>query len=175
MSSNDVKILSKAIVCEESTLKGDITIASGCVIHPSALIIAKSGPIVFGENCIVEEYAEILNIDPLGKTLMIGANNIFEVGCRIKALSIGDKNIFETKCQVGSGVEILNGCVIGSGTIVINSCVKENSIHLCRKPMRKVSADKMRTSTLQIDFLRKVLPNYHHLRKPNFETNFKHI
>ena len=44
--------MAKAIVCEDSLLKGDITVSSGCVIHPSASIIAESGPIILGENCI---------------------------------------------------------------------------------------------------------------------------
>lgn len=32
-------------------------------------------------------------------TLMIGSNNVFEVGCTVLAKVIGDNNVFESKCM----------------------------------------------------------------------------
>ncbi|KAJ8927086.1 hypothetical protein NQ314_020488 [Rhamnusium bicolor] len=46
MSRNSIKILPGALVCEESKLRGDITIGSGTIVHPSATIIAEAGPII---------------------------------------------------------------------------------------------------------------------------------
>ena len=49
------------MVCEESILKGDISIGPRCIIHPKAMIIAEAGPIYIGEGNIVEEMATIIN------------------------------------------------------------------------------------------------------------------
>ena len=56
-----VKIAPGAIVCNECELMGDITIGSRTVVHPKARILAVSGPIVIGENNIIEEQVEIIN------------------------------------------------------------------------------------------------------------------
>ncbi|CAD6997184.1 unnamed protein product [Ceratitis capitata] len=121
--------MAKAIVCEDCTLVGDITISPGCVIHPSASIIAEAGPIVLGENCIVEEYATIAfrlpvgnKIDPSAdvRTLNIGPNNVFEVGCKVEACHIGEKNVFESKCYVGPCVFVSSGCIIGAGVNLVS-------------------------------------------------------
>lgn len=61
MSSNNIKIAPGAIVCEESKLRGDITIGTNTIIHPCAIIIAECGPIVIGDNCLIEEQVQIIN------------------------------------------------------------------------------------------------------------------
>lgn len=48
-------------MCEESKLRGDITIGAGTIIHPSAVIIAEAGPIIIGEHCLIEEQAKIIH------------------------------------------------------------------------------------------------------------------
>lgn len=45
----------------ESKLKGNITVGSMTVIHPKATIIAEAGPVLIGENNIVEEQALIIH------------------------------------------------------------------------------------------------------------------
>ncbi len=70
---------SKAVVCQDVDLKGDITIGAGkspsnytdgrvqleelvgTIVHPKATIFAAGGPIVIGQGCIIEENAIILN------------------------------------------------------------------------------------------------------------------
>lgn len=56
-----VKVIAGALVCEESKLRGDITIGSGTIVHPSATIIAEAGPIIIGERCLIEEQAKIIH------------------------------------------------------------------------------------------------------------------
>ncbi|KAG5670911.1 hypothetical protein PVAND_001140 [Polypedilum vanderplanki] len=173
---NKIKVMPKAVVCEDSTIKGDVTICSGSVIHPSAQIIAESGPIIIGENCIIEEYAKIIHrIPPDHKlaqeknhVLVIGANNLFEVGSTVEALKIGEKNIFECKSYVSSNVTISSGCVIGAGCHVVGEQhLPENTVIFGKNCQQREALDKVSGShMLQLDFLRKVLPNYHHLRKP---------
>lgn len=164
----------KSIVCEESNLIGDITISAGCVIHPSASIVAEHGPIVLGENCIIEEYAKIIykhskTLEP-NAILHIGSNNVFEVGCMVQAQKIGDKNVFECKCEVGPEVTITSGCIIGAGVkLYCPQELNENSVIFGKDNLQREAIEKHGSQTLQIDFLRKVLPNYHHLRKPNYD------
>lgn len=50
-----LKIAPTAVVCNEAVLFGDITIGEGTVVHPKAVIVARSGPIVIGNNNIFEE------------------------------------------------------------------------------------------------------------------------
>ncbi|XP_067625427.1 dynactin subunit 6 [Eurosta solidaginis] len=176
---NNIKIMAKAIVCEDCTLKGDITISPGCVIHPSATIIAEAGPIVLGENCIVEEYTTIAFLVPAGqtldpsvdvRTLNIGPNNVFEVGCTVEACHIGEKNVFESKSHVGPLVFVSNCCIIGAGVqLTSEQKISENTVIYGKNCLQREAIDKQGSQTLQIDFLRKVLPNYHHLRKPNYD------
>ncbi|TDG45202.1 hypothetical protein AWZ03_008357 [Drosophila navojoa] len=173
---NNVKILPKSVVCEESTLRGDITFSAGCVVHPSATIIAEAGPIIIGENCIVEEYATIAHRLADGASwdanniLSIGSHNVFEVGCTVEAARIGDKNVFESKSFVGRGVTVSSGCVIGAGIQMRTAqLMPENTIVYGQQALQREAIEKQGSQTLQIDFLRKVLPNYHHLRKPNYD------
>lgn len=116
----------KAVVCEcdDSVFIGDITISGGSIVHPRVTIIAEAGPIIIGENCLIEEYSTIINratenadVEPPAKppVLLIGANNVFEVGSTIEATKIGEKNVFECKSTVSSGVTITNNCIIGAG------------------------------------------------------------
>lgn len=130
----------KAIVCEceDSVFVGDITISSGCIIHPRVTIIAKSGPIIIGENCLIEEYTTIIYDlgDEAKETdaskpavFMIGANNVFEVGCHVEATQIGEKNIFESKCNVSAKVKVTNNCIVGAGCQLTGAqTIRENTI-----------------------------------------------
>lgn len=142
----------KAIVCEcdDSNFSGDITVSSGCIIHPRVTIIAKSGPIIIGENCLIEEYTTIIHdtgedTSAMAKppVLVIGANNVFEVGSRVEALKIGEKNLFECKCYVSSAVKVTNNCIIGAGCqLVGEQTLAENTIIHGRSCAERESIEK---------------------------------
>lgn len=155
-------------------LKGDITIGTGSVVHPKATILAEAGPIVIGDNCIIEEYATIahrVDQNEPGTVLTIGPNNVFEVGCTVEALQIGERNIFECKSYVSSKVRVPNGCVIGSGCRLADAIqLTENTVVYGKDCLQRDALEKQGSQTLQLDFLRKVLPNYHHLKKPTVDT-----
>ncbi|TSL54329.1 Dynactin subunit 6 [Bagarius yarrelli] len=93
------------------------------------------------------------------KTMMIGTNNVFEVGCVSQAMKIGDNNVIESKAEVGRNVILTSGCIIGA-CCRLNTCeeISENTVIYSSSCMR-------RPQTLQLDFLMKILPNYHHLKK----------
>lgn len=54
-----IKIVSGALVCLDCTLRGDITIGAGTIIHPNVTISAEAGPIIIGESCLIEEQTKI--------------------------------------------------------------------------------------------------------------------
>eukprot|EP00048_Salpingoeca_helianthica_P023869 m.27854 g.27854 ORF g.27854 m.27854 type:complete len:125 (+) comp9045_c0_seq2:155-529(+) len=78
----------------QTVIRGQLTIGAGCVIHPTATIIAD-GPIVIGANNTIEELVTIINKGP--DTMRIGDGNVFEVGSRIEASSLGNNNVVEPK------------------------------------------------------------------------------
>ncbi|XP_076346076.1 uncharacterized protein LOC143244745 isoform X2 [Tachypleus tridentatus] len=170
-SQSNVKIASGAVICKDCELKGDITIGSRTIIHPTARIIAEAGPIIIGENNLVEEQVQIFNRTSTGGSdestpvLTVGNNNVFEVGS--SSLKIGDNNILESKAKLGRHVELTSGCVIGAMCeITTKEVIPENTVIFGKKCERRIQAEKPTPQTLQLDFLTKVLPNYHHLRKP---------
>ncbi|XP_055012539.1 dynactin subunit 6-like [Boleophthalmus pectinirostris] len=175
MAQKSAKISAGAVVCVESEIKGDVTIGARTVVHPKARIIAESGPIVIGEGNLIEEQALIINSYPENimpdaglepKTMIIGTNNVFEVGCVSRSLNIGDNNVIESKAEIGRNVILTSGCIIGA-CCQINTCevVPENTVVYGSKCIRRVQSERPQPQTLQLDFLMKILPNYHHLKK----------
>ncbi|GFT20609.1 dynactin subunit 6 [Nephila pilipes] len=99
--------------------------------------------------------------------MVIGANNVFEVGAHVESLKIGDNNVLESKCTVGKYTQLTSGCVIGAKCeLTCNEIIPENTVIYGSNCERRLQAEKPAPQTLQLDFLTKILPNYHHLRKP---------
>ncbi|XP_066142599.1 dynactin subunit 6 [Euwallacea fornicatus] len=137
MSRNNIKIFPGALVCEESKLRGDITIGAGTIIHPSVTILAEAGPIIIGENCLIEEQAKIIHRLPFDQqeqentpVLIIGSHNVFEVDCTVESPKIGNNNVFETKCFVGNKVTVSDGCTIGAGCRITDEQVLKENISI---------------------------------------------
>jgi len=166
-----VNIAPGAVICSESTIIGDVTIGTRTVVHPKAQIIAEAGPIIIGDNNLIEERARIVNAksDASGSAIpvmIVGNNNVFEVDCTSNALKIGDNNVLESKSMVGRSTELSNGCIVGAGChVTTEEVLPENCVVYGEKNDSRIQQDKPVPQTLQIDFLSKVLPNYHHLKK----------
>jgi len=60
-TSRNLKLGTSSVVCQEATLRGDVVIGSGSVIHPKCFISADAGPIELGDNNIIEELVLIMN------------------------------------------------------------------------------------------------------------------
>ncbi|KAK6324502.1 hypothetical protein J4Q44_G00038440 [Coregonus suidteri] len=177
-AQKSAKIAAGAVVCVESEIRGDVTIGARTVVHPKARIIAEAGPIVIGEGNLIEEqaliinsYPEIITPDSLfegvePKTMTIGINNVFEVGCMSQALKIGDNNVIESKADLGRNMILTSGCIIGA-CCQVNTCevIPENTVIFGSGCQRRVQTERPQPQTLQLDFLMKILPNYHHLKK----------
>ncbi|XP_072173601.1 dynactin subunit 6-like isoform X2 [Diadema setosum] len=163
-----VKIGAGAVVCVEAELRGDITIGPRTVIHPRAKVLAEGGPIIIGESNLIEEQVVLHNRKLPGQdtpvAMTIGTNNVFEVGSRCEAIRVGNNNIVESKASIGRETELSSGCVIGAFcNITSHETLPENSVIFGDNCRRRLQADK--PQTLQLDFLTKILPNYHHLKK----------
>ncbi|XP_078532620.1 dynactin subunit 6 isoform X1 [Lissotriton helveticus] len=177
-----VKIAPGAVVCVESEIKGDVTIGPRTVVHPKARIIAEAGPIVIGEGNLIEEQALIINSFPENvapdaedvepKPMIIGTNNVFEVGCLSQGMKIGDNNVIESKAFVGRNVILTSGCIIGA-CCNVNTCevIPDNTVIYGANCLRRVQTERPQPQTLQLDFLMKILPNYHHLKKTTKGTS----
>ena len=100
------------------------------------------------------------------------------------SLKIGDSNIIEAKSYVGRQTNLSNGCIVGAGCrLTTEETLAENCVVYGGSCDRRQAADRPAPQTLQIDFLSKVfihyanegdpmiyiqvLPNYHHLKKPD--------
>uniref|UniRef100_A0A9J7YME2 Dynactin subunit 6 n=1 Tax=Cyprinus carpio carpio TaxID=630221 RepID=A0A9J7YME2_CYPCA len=174
-----VKIAAGAVVCVESDIRGDVTIGARTVVHPKARIIAEAGPIVIGEGNLIEEQALIINSYPENilpdaedvepKTMSIGINNVFEVGCVSQALKIGDNNVIESKgevaaserrvdgvmqvklmcvmclcsAEVGRNVILSSGCIVGA-CCQVNTCevIQENTVIYGSECLRRVQTER---------------------------------
>ncbi|GAA6027377.1 hypothetical protein JCM8097_007809 [Rhodosporidiobolus ruineniae] len=116
---DNFKVGTKTVVVEACDLRGDITIGSGTILQPKCTIVAAAGPIIFGQNNIVEENVVIVNRHK--EPLIIGDSNLFEVGCRIESPSIGSHNTFGIKSRVSPHVAVGSHCVVGAGCVVLPS------------------------------------------------------
>lgn len=97
-SRDKFNIHSKAVVCQDVDMKGDITIGAGTIVHPKATIFAAGGPIVIGSGCIVEEGAIILN-----RYVVLCRSLQYLIGYRRKeVMRIGDDNLFEIGCRTST-------------------------------------------------------------------------
>ncbi|CAG8556633.1 19966_t:CDS:10, partial [Cetraspora pellucida] len=102
----------RAVVCQDTEMKGEIDIGSGTVLHPQCKIVAESGPIIIGSNNIIEENVTIINKQPT--PLIIGDENVFEVGCYVEGSRIGNKNVVEAKARILGTTSLGDNCVIGA-------------------------------------------------------------
>ncbi|KAL8292544.1 hypothetical protein RQP46_001156 [Phenoliferia psychrophenolica] len=112
-----IKVGSKAVVVADCDIRGNITIGPGCILHPRCTILAMSGPIILGSNCIIEESVVLVNRTK--QTVVIGDDNLFQVGCRVEAVSIGSNNTFGARCRVAHTMSIASYCNIGAGCSVL--------------------------------------------------------
>ncbi|XP_050543224.1 dynactin subunit 6-like isoform X2 [Daktulosphaira vitifoliae] len=176
--SSKVKIGQGAMVCKEIKVKGQVIIGSSTIVHPGVTIIAEAGPIEIGESNIIEEYVTIIHKFQPGyeksepKTLKIGSSNVFEVYSTVEGVnSIGDNNIFESKSYVGRNINIGNDCVVGAGCRLTSTVPVEDGICIYGKNcIRQKAYCKPSVPSGHREFLMKLLPSYHLLKKNRSTT-----
>ncbi|KAH8551039.1 trimeric LpxA-like protein [Umbelopsis sp. PMI_123] len=167
-SRNKIKVGPKTIVCQEADLRGEITIGAGTVLHPRCRVVAEGGPIIFGANNIVEENAVIFNKNTT--PLVIGDDNVFEVGCYVEGLSIGNRNIIEARGRLIGTTVVGNNCVIGSAcTTDLHEQMEDNTTiygaDCSRRTHHQPSAAQASLHLRHLEYLREMLPKYNHLKQ----------
>ncbi|KAL0952508.1 hypothetical protein HGRIS_006771 [Hohenbuehelia grisea] len=164
-------IHSKAIVCQDVELKGDITIGSGTIVHPKATIFAIGGPIVIGTGCIVEESVIIVNRRK--EVMRIGDDNLFEIGCRVECPSIGNSNTISTRSRVHHTVRMSSHCVVGAGCLVVpteDEILDDYTVIYGPDAQRRTwsGRGKVQEADLRrkhVEYLKEMLPKFNRLRR----------
>ncbi|KAF9447261.1 trimeric LpxA-like protein [Macrolepiota fuliginosa MF-IS2] len=164
-------IHSKAVVCQDVELKGDITIGSGTIIHPKATIFAIAGPIVIGSGCIIEEGAVIVNRKK--EIMRIGDDNLFEIGSRIECPSIGDFNTVSTRARVHHTVSIGSYCVIGAACLLVpteDEILPDYTVVYGPSAERRAWSGRGKVQEADLrrkhaDYLKETLPKFNRLRR----------
>jgi len=118
--------------------------------------------------------------EPELRTMKIGSNNVFEVGCIIEG-DIGNNNTIESKAHIMAGSVIGDGCIIGAGVkIGQHERIPDNTVVSApRNHLTEVSApdiniyridDKAKERHLgvharHVDILRRTLPHFHYMKR----------
>ncbi|KAL0580470.1 hypothetical protein V5O48_001540 [Marasmius crinis-equi] len=164
-------IHSKAVVCQDVELKGDITIGAGTIVHPKATIFAIAGPIVIGSGCIIEESAIIVNRRK--EVMRIGDDNQFEIGCRVESPSVGSFNTISVRARVHHTVRISSFCVIGAGCMLVpqeDETLDDYTVVYGPEAERRVWSGKGKIQEADLrrkhaEYLREMLPKFNRLRR----------
>ncbi|KAJ7072187.1 trimeric LpxA-like protein [Mycena amicta] len=178
-------IHSRAVVCQDVELKGDITVGAGTIVHPKATIFAIAGPIVIGSGCIIEEGAIIVNrqvlfFQPLSddihrrkEVMHIGDDNLFEIGSRVESPTVGDLNTISTRARVHHTVRIASYCNIGAGCLVVpteDEFLDDYTVIYGPAAERRTwsGRGKLQEADLRrkhAEYLREMLPKFNRLRR----------
>jgi len=119
-----------------SRITGDVTIGSGSIVFPGAIISGDRGPVRIGKNVAVEDNCILNAVEPSqsestsGLGLEIGDNVIIGHGAVISGSTIGSYNLIGIKaivkpsCRTGEFCSVAAGSVLESGSkLRINSVV----------------------------------------------------
>ncbi|CDH57484.1 dynactin subunit 6 [Lichtheimia corymbifera JMRC:FSU:9682] len=167
-SRNRITAGPKSVICHETDLRGEISIGAGTVLHPQCRIVAENGPVYIGKNNIVEENVIIFNKN--SSPLIIGDENVFEVGCYVEGSRIGNNNIIEARAKVHGSTIIGNHCVVGAAcSTEMNETVEDMTIiygtKSCRRKQSEVFPAQAALHARHLEYLREVLPKYNHLKR----------
>jgi dynactin-6 len=100
--------------------------------------------------------------------MIIGDNNVFEIGAYSESLKIGDNNVIESKARVGKDVVITTGCIIGAKCeINTNEILQDNTVIFGANKERRVANEKPQSQMAQLDFISKSLPSFQKFKKSN--------
>ncbi|PAV15135.1 trimeric [Pyrrhoderma noxium] len=164
-------IHSKAIICQDVELKGEITIGPSTIIHPKASIFAISGPILIGSSTIIEEGAILVN--RRRAPMHIGHSNLIEIGARVECSYMGDGNTIGTKARVHHTVRLGNYCVVGPKCLVApaeDEEVEDYTVFWGPEGERSTwsGRGKVQEADLRskhVEYLKEMLPKFNRQRK----------
>ncbi|KAI8922415.1 trimeric LpxA-like protein [Powellomyces hirtus] len=156
------------VICDESILEGNITLGKGNIIHPKCTIICEGGgPIVIGNGNVFEENVRVVNKG--SKPLVVGDDNVFQVGSLFEGGKMGNG------CTIEVGARVQDGTVLGDNVVVGTKCsthpnqVMESDSVLfgaehTQRGQTKSNRLQANLHIRHLEYLREVLPRYHHVR-----------
>jgi carbonic anhydrase/acetyltransferase-like protein (isoleucine patch superfamily) len=115
------KVDSSARIAPNATLCGDVVVGPNCSIGFGAVLVAESGPVRLGANCVIMDTAVLRGVRgsplTLGNHVLVGPRS-YLTGCTV-----------EDEAFLATGCTVFNGAHIGRGAEVrINGIVHLRSI-----------------------------------------------
>ncbi|KAJ1950233.1 hypothetical protein EC988_004465 [Linderina pennispora] len=161
-----LQISPRALVCQNSTIEGDVRIGNGTVVHVGASIIAKNGPIIIGASNIISERVVIVNLHPT--PLVIGDENLFETEARIEGCGMGHRNVVQVRGKVLGSSTLGNNCVVGTMCETAPEEMISDSTVLFGNPQaRRIrtdnNAEHMAIHKKHLEYIHEMLPRYNHI------------
>ena len=104
------------------------------------------------------------------KVMIIGDNNVFEIGAYSESLKIGDNNVIESKAKIGKDVIITTGCIIGAKCeLNTNEILQDNTVIFGANKERRIANEKPQSQMAQLDFISKTLLSFQKFKKSNIK------
>jgi carbonic anhydrase/acetyltransferase-like protein (isoleucine patch superfamily) len=105
-----------ARVAPNATLCGEVVVGRGCSIGFGAALVAESGPIRLGANCIVMDAAVLRGVR--GAPLALGDNVLVGPRSYLTGCTVEDEAFLATGCTVFNGARIGRGAEVRINGIV---------------------------------------------------------
>ena len=105
-----------ARIAPNATLCGDVTVGPNCSIGFGAVLIAESGPVRLGANCVVMDTAVLRGIR--GNPLLLGDNVLVGPRAYLTGCTIEDEAFLATGCTVFNGARVGHGAEVRINGIV---------------------------------------------------------
>ncbi|RGB27990.1 trimeric LpxA-like protein, partial [Rhizophagus diaphanus] len=156
-----INIGKNAVVCKDIEIRGEIQI--GTILHPQCKILALKGPIIFGQNNIVEENVTIIN------------NFDYRKRKYVEGTKIGNRNIIEAKARILGNTSLGDNCVIGAVcSTKKDEVIPDNTVifgdHNNRRTQTASANQQSSLHTRHLDYLREVLPKFNHVASDSQEA-----
>ena len=103
-----------AFVSEAAYVVGEVVVGKNSGIWPGAVVRADFGPIVIGENTMVEDNSVVHS----GGPLTIGNNIIIGHGVVVHCKTVGDNTLLGNNATVLDDAVIGKNCIVAAGSLV---------------------------------------------------------
>lgn len=110
------KVDPSARIAPNAMLCGDVTVGPNCSIGFGAVLIAESGPVRLGANCVVMDTAVLRGIR--GNPLLLGDNVLVGPRAYLTGCTIEDEAFLATGCTVFNGARVGHGAEVRINGIV---------------------------------------------------------
>lgn len=112
-----------ARVAPTATVCGDVVVGTNCSIGFGAVLVAESGPIRIGANCVIMDTAVLRGVR--GNPLIIGDNVLIGPRAYLTGCIVEDEAFLATGCTVFNGASIGRGAEVRiNGIVHLRTCLE---------------------------------------------------